>query len=510
MTSKNQTPSTDPTTSKVDRRTVLRAGVAATAVVGLGAVGTTYVVRSRPSAVGPSGPLVLAAEDLRPSTGNTVSASLVAERTQVDLGGRVVDTRAFGGSVHGSLIRATSGDDLRITLQNKLDTTTTVHWHGLALRNDMDGVPGVTMRSVKPSTEFEYAFKAPEPGTYWYHPHVAAQLDTGLYGPLIIDDPADPGDFDVEAILMLDDWTDGWGPRPDAIFENMKKSGMDMGGMDMGDMDTSISKTQPLGEDTGDVTYPGHLINGKLPTDPVTVSAKPGQRVKLRVINAGGDTAYRFAIQGHTLKVTHADGYATSPVMTDAFIVGMGERYDVEITAGDGTFTIAAIPEGKDDPAASAVLRTSRSSTAADDPRSVPELSKRVLTYADLSPADAVRLPMRPVDKTLDLSLAMGRGGREWLLNGKTYAEHEPMEISQGDRVRIKMKNTTSMFHPMHLHGHTFALAGNGTRKDTVNVLPKRSQSIDFDAVNPGQWLMHCHNVYHGELGMMTVVSYVA
>ena len=508
MTSTTPTPPTDPAHRVVDRRTLIGAGAA---VVGLGAAGTTYFLRDRPDPIGPTSPLISAAEKARPSTGNVVSASLVAQRTQIDLGGRVVDTRAYGDSVHGPLIRATSGDDLKILLRNDLDTSTTVHWHGLALRNDMDGVPGLTQRSVKASAEFEYSFTAPEPGTYWYHPHVGTQLDTGLYGPLIIDDPADPGDFDVEAILMLDDWTDGWGPRPAAILQDMQDNGM--GGMGMGGMDgmdMSTNKDEPLGEDTGDVTYPGHLINGRLPPDPITVSAKVGQRVKIRVINAGGDTPYRFAIQSHTMTVTHTDGYATTRVETDALVIGMGERYDVEVTAKDGTFAIAAVPEGKDDPAASAVLRTSRSSTAATDPRSVPELKKRLLTYADLAPAESVRLAMRKVDTTLDLTLGMGRRGREWLLNGKTYENRQPLEISQGERVRIRMRNRTMMFHPMHLHGHTFALAGNGTRKDTVNVLPMRSQSIDFDAVNPGQWLMHCHNVYHGEMGMMTVVSYVS
>lgn len=509
MTTTGEPNDQDRAPGKVSRRTFIGAGLAATAVIGAGAGGATYLVRSRPTAIEPTDALVRKAERLRPSTGNTIRKSLVANQAQIDLGGRVVDTRAFGDSVHGPLIRATAGDEIRIKLQNNLTTSTTVHWHGLALRNDMDGVPGVTMRAVKASNEFEYVFKAPEPGTYWYHPHVGTQLDTGLYGPMIIDDPNDAGDFDVEAILMLDDWTDGWGKRPATILKDMQNGGMGgMSGTDMSGMDMSATTAKPLGEDTGDVTYPGHIINGRLPANPVSVSAKPGQRVKFRVINAGGDTAYRFAIEGHALKVTHSDGYAVVPVMTDALIIGMGERYDVEVTAGDGAFAIAAVPEGKDDPAALAVLRTS-GGRVSTKPRDVPALSKTLLTYADLSPADAVRLPMRAVDKTIDLSLGIGRGGREWLLNGKTYAEHKPLEISRGDRVRIRMKNTTTMFHPMHLHGHTFALAGNGTRKDTVNVLPKKSQSIDFDAGNPGQWLMHCHNVYHGELGMMTVLSYV-
>lgn len=506
MTSPRDVESADESPRRVSRRAFIGSGIAVAAIAGAG--GATYVLRSRPTLIEPSNALVGQTERLRPSTGNTVQRTLVAKRSKIDLGGRVVDTRTFGDSVHGPLIRATAGDEIRIKLQNDLPSSTTVHWHGLALRNDMDGVPGVTMSTVKASSNFEYVFKAPDPGTYWYHPHVGTQLDTGLYGPLIIDDPKDPGNFDVEAILMLDDWTDGWGKSPESIFKDMRAGGM--GGMNMSGMNMSgsISAAEPLGQDTGDVTYPGHVINGKLPADPVTVSARPGDRVKLRVINAGGDTAYRFAVSGHRVNVTHADGYAILPVTVDALIIGMGERYDLEFVAHDGVFAIASVPEGKDDPAALAILRTS-SGTAPTQTRKVPELAKRLLTYRDLEPATASRLQMGKVDKVLDLSLGIGRGGREWLLNGKTYGNHEPLEVSKGDRVRIRMTNTTTMFHPMHLHGHTFALAGNGTRKDTVNVLPKQSQSIDFDADNPGQWLLHCHNVYHGELGMMTVVSYV-
>ena len=95
------------------------------------------------------------------------------------------------------------------------------------------------------------------------------------------------------------------------------------------------------------------------------------------------------------------------------------------------------------------------------------------------------------------------------MLNGKTYDEREPLKVERHERVRLRMTNKSIMFHPMHLHGHTFALAANGVRKDTVNVLPKQTLSIDFDTDNPGQWLLHCHNLYHGELGMMTVVSYM-
>ena len=116
------------------------------------------------------------------------------------------------------------------------------------------------------------------------------------------------------------------------------------------------------------------------------------------------------------------------------------------------------------------------------------------------------------MDRELEMTLTMGKGGREWLINGRTYADREPLDVVQGERVRLTMTNNSPMFHPMHLHGHTYALSrpdGRGPRKDTVNVLPMATTVVEFDANNPGQWLAHCHNIYHGELGMMTSVSYV-
>ena len=279
---------------------------------------------------------------------------------------------------------------------------------------------------------------------------------------------------------------------------------------------------QPLGADTGDVIYPAHLINGRLPAAPVTISSTPGRRIRLRIINAGSDTAYRFAIGGHRLTVTHTDGFPVNPVEVDTLIIGMGERYDVVVTAGDGAFPIVAVPEGKSGPAALAVLKTA--SGAAPDPQARPtELAGRLLAHNDLAPTQDVALDRREPDRELTLDLQMADGGRRWLINGAAFPEYQPLEVSAGERVRLTLRNQSMMFHPMHLHGHTFAvvgprgtgsrssgLPGGGIPKDTVNVGPMGMVVIDVQADNPGQWALHCHNTYHGQLGMMTVMSYVA
>lgn len=497
----------------VGRRTVLGIGA-----VGVVAASTGGAVALWPGGAPAGGPLilpdsqaVLAAERARQVTGRMVKRTVTAAPTSLDLGGRVVDTWAFGPTLPGATIRATAGDRLSVTLINSLPDPTSIHWHGLALRNDMDGVPGLTQPAVPSAQTHRYDFILPDPGTYWFHPHYGVQLDTGLYAPLIIDDPDEEGAYDEEIVLMLDDWTDGWSASPDDILATLKAEGMgDMGGMEMS---SDASAEAPLGSDTGDVTYPAHLINGLLPADPYTIRSKPGRRLRLRVINAASDTAYRFAIGGHELTVTHTDGFPTQPVAVEALIIGMGERYDLIVEVRDGTFPVVARPEGKDDPQAMAVL-TSTESAARLSPAQdqVAELSGRLLSYDDLVAAPSAELPIRAPDRELQMALTMGNGGREWLINGRAYADREPLVVEQGERVRLTMTNNSSMFHPMHLHGHTYALSrsdGRGPRKDTVNVLPMTTTVVEFDATNPGQWLAHCHNTYHGELGMMTSISYV-
>lgn len=192
------------------------------------------------------------------------------------------------------------------------------------------------------------------------------QLDRGLYAPLIIDDPAEVAPADVDEVLVLDDWTDGVGRSPEEILEGLASMSHDamgsMGGMNdrgssMGGMPMGRFRSDLLGGDAGDVEYPMHVINGRPEADRPTVAADTGARVRLRIINAASDTAYRVAVGGHRLTVTHSDGFAVVPVEVDAVLVGMGERYDVEVTALSGAWPIVALAKGKDQIAA-AVLRT--------------------------------------------------------------------------------------------------------------------------------------------------------
>lgn len=453
--------------------------------------------------IGPRSPEVRAAEALRRSPGQRiVTTRITAQPTTVDLGARAVPTWTYGDGVPGPLLRTTAGDRLRVELSNHLPAETSIHWHGLRLSNDMDGVPGLTQAPVPTGKSFVYDFTTPDPGTYFFHPHTGVQLDRGLYGVLVVDDPAEPGDYDLEWVVVLDDWIDGTGRTPDDVLADLVSApGARHGAMSGGAMHSSL-----LGG-AGHVDYPRYLVNGRSPQAPVVLQGRPGQRARIRIVNAGSDTAFRVALGGHVMTVIHGDGFPADPVTTDALLVGMGERFDVIVTLADGVFPLIARAEGKSG-AALAVVRTGAGSPVSDDV-TVPELSRRVLLGTDLSAVDVVRLDPRPTDRHLDLVLGQTMMGYRWTLNGASFPDTRPLDVAPGERVRLRLRNASMTFHPMHLHGHTFALVGGGARKDTVIVRPGQVVEVDLDADNPGQWALHCHNVYHAEAGMMTVLSYV-
>jgi FtsP/CotA-like multicopper oxidase with cupredoxin domain len=485
----------------IHRRTLLRTGLAA-AGAGVMTAACTNADEAGGAFVAPDGDEVRAAEaERRPGT--VREFRLTATAGPVDLGGLTVDTWSYDGQVPGTPIRVTAGEVVRATVTNRLPEHTTVHWHGLALRNDADGVPEVTQRHIPAGADQVYEFTAAHPGTFWFHPHAGVQLDRGLYAPLIVEDPREPHGYDDEWVVVLDDWLDGVDRRtPDAQLAELRKGmGAMMGGHMMG-----VGSSYLLGGDAGDVRYPHYLLNGRVPAAPASHQGKAGNRLRLRLINAGGDTAFRVALGGHRMTVTHTDGFPIQPVEADALLVGMGERYDALITLAHGVFPLVALAEGKDATALGLIRTGSGVAPAAGvRPR---ELDGKILVYRHLKPTEAVRLPTRPVDRTIELKLTGGMMNYDWAFNNKPYNPKRLTPVRAGERVQLVFDNTTTMWHPVHLHGHTFALGDTGVRKDTAIVLPGQTLAAVFDADNPGRWMVHCHNVYHAERGMMTLLGY--
>ncbi len=194
--------------SRITRRRVLQLYAAGAVTVSAGALAIGEL-SGGPDRILPESTEVAEGEQRRAKTGRVRPYDLVAAPATIDLGGKLAHTWAFNGQLPRDAIRATPGDQLEVRVKNQLASSTSVHWHGLALRNDMDGVPNLTRPAIGAGSEFTYRFTCPDPGTYWFHPHVGVQLDTGLMGPLIIEDPSEPLNYDQDVTLMLDDWTDG-------------------------------------------------------------------------------------------------------------------------------------------------------------------------------------------------------------------------------------------------------------------------------------------------------------
>ena len=421
----------------------------------------------------------------------TKEFTLVAEPARLEVGSRgVFDRWLYNGQFPGPEIRVREGERLRVSVRNRLPEGTTVHWHGIPVPNSMDGVPGVTQPAVHPGADFVYEFAATPAGSYMYHSHFTLQPDRGLVGPLIVEERQPHVDYDRDFTLVLTDFLPG-APGP--------AGGMAADGRGM-------SMTTP--------PYVVLLINGHPPESPAVFRVKSGERVRLRLINPSGTTIYRFAIGGHSIAVTHADGRPVEPFRVDGLHIAPGERYDVLMEArSPGAWPIVAAPDNALPPAR-AILRYADSNELSPGENAVPEklFNGRMLQVSDLRGLD---LPeQRKPNRTFNLALSGGIRnpasmlGENWLINGQAYPNCPPLEIHEGEAVRIRLVNQTSMPHPMHLHGHFFRV-GN-VLKDTAIIWTQAGHvDLDLMANNPGTWFFHCHNLYHMEAGMGRLVRYV-
>jgi FtsP/CotA-like multicopper oxidase with cupredoxin domain len=422
---------------------------------------------------------------------------LTAREATVQVGTNRWQTWTYDGGVPGPEIRVTRGDRVRIRLDNRLSEPTTIHWHGLAVPPAMDGVVGLSQSAVPPGQSFTYEFDVTQSGTFFYHAHVGLQLDRGLYGPLIVEEPGenDRLHVDREYVLLFDDWLT---ITPETALASMRVSGGMMGG--------------------GGPAYAGYLLNGTTVASRLAVAR--GERVRLRLINAASATPFRVGLAGHTFTVTHADGQPVSPVEASTLVIGMGERYDVIVSATNpGTWPLLGSPWGSTVPTTLGTLVYTGSERNVAPPFVWPPdlQAGRALRYENLR-SPALAEPLLPASLIFPAALSGGMSGMasgttNWTINGQIYPNADPFVVREGARVQMAMTNRSMMPHPMHLHGHTGILrvpgvSGPGFAKDTVLLNPMDTATLEFTADNPGRWLFHCHNLYHMELGMARVVEY--
>lgn len=284
-------------------------------------------------------------------SGEDITLRIARQTMMID--GRPSRAIGINGTVPAPLIRLREGQNVRLKVINDLDEDSSIHWHGLLVPTQFDGVPGVSFPGIKPRSTFLYEFPIRQNGTYWYHSHSGMQEQLGHYGPIVID-PAgpDPVKFDREHVIVLSDHSQS---SPEAIFRNMKTmpgfynyqrqtlagllSGRDQklkdrvmwGGMRMDPADVS---------DATGAAYT-YLVNGHGPSDNWTALFKPGERVRLRVINASSMTTFNVRIPGLRLTIVQADGQNVMPVEVDEFQIGVAETYDVIVTpTEDKPFTL--------------------------------------------------------------------------------------------------------------------------------------------------------------------------
>ena len=465
-------------------------------------------------------------------TGSDIALTVGHAMWSVD--GRSGHACSINGTVPGPLLRLREGTTARIAVSNTLAEDTSIHWHGLLVPSQYDGVPGLSFPGITPGETFIYELPLIQSGTYWYHSHSGMQEPMGQYGPLIVDPAgADPIQSDREIVIVLSDWSF---MHPHIVMQKLKQRGgyfntqkQTLAGMLAGRdqrlkdrLDWGRMRIDPT--DVSDVTGSTYhyLVNGHGPADNWTALFEPGERIRLRFVNASAMTIFNVRIPGVKLTVVAADGQNVRSVDVDEFQISVAETYDVIITPReDRALTLVAesvdrsglaratltprlgltapVPALRSRPLATmkdmgmnmgGVSMTQMAemggmSMAMRDQRNAPKMpltpgvqtispmpadrlsepgqgletaGHKVLVYADLVALGA-NPDTRVPSRQLEIHLTGNMERYMWAFDGKAYSEvTKPIAFRKDERVRVTLINDTMMAHPIHLHGHFFEL----------------------------------------------------
>jgi len=426
---------------------------------------------------------VAAAPDLHTGP-HTVGIELRASESQVQWvdGDDPTDIWAYNDQAPGSLIQARVGDRVIVRFENDLDDETTIHWHGLRIDDEMDGVP-VIQDPVPPGGSFTYDFVVPEAGTFWYHPHVRSneQIEMGLQGPLVVHEATDP-DVDKDRYFVLDD----------VLLDS-----------DGSVTSLAIGHMEEMHGRHGNTL----LVNGS--TEPLTDEARAGSLERWRVVNTANARTMWVSVTGaSSWRIVGTDGgLLDEPYTQDRVELPVGQRWDLEV-----------IP----DPSADTV------GLQVELPSSSGGWSEFPVFEGEITGDDAGREPMdwpaAPLFDTsgatqeVDLVFKGEQAGMsvDWTINGETFDEHEPIVVDGHTLSTIRIENVDAQEHPYHLHGQFFQVlerngepAGEPGLKDTVLVGGEDEVLLATEFDNPGLWMSHCHILEHAELGMMSTFEVV-
>jgi FtsP/CotA-like multicopper oxidase with cupredoxin domain len=370
-----------------------------------------------------------------------------------------------------------------VHFKNSLPEDTSVHWHGLRISNDMDGVPGFTMEPVHSGGEFTYDFVVPDAGTFWYHPHVdnsAAQLGRGLYGPLVVEDPNEPKGLGDELILVFSDMS----LTPDGQFEPADSGG---------------SAGNLFGRE-GTVL----LVNGKVQPK---LKVRQGKPQRWRIINTTRSRYYTLRYKRAPLvKIGGDGGLAARPQTVDEIKLVPSERLDIVFTPPDAP--------GSTNPFRWYATNRGYGSTYYRVPEDIMTIETVNEPPVQAAPVPAELRKIEPLDLTnaiqreINLTIGFDRDKKVVMgINGIPHSHAVPIMAKVGDTEVWTINNDTDFSHPFHLHGFFFQVLGDDQIpqwKDTVDVPFKSSLKIAVHFDNrPGMWMYHCHILDHAEAGMM-------
>ncbi|KIC89230.1 multicopper oxidase domain-containing protein [Flavihumibacter sp. ZG627] len=529
--------------------------------------------------------------------GKTVRYDLYVTDTMVHFTGKHRHALAVNGSIPAPPLIFTEGDTAEVYLHNQLKTSTSIHWHGVILPNEQDGVPFLTTSVIPGGTTHLYKFKIVQNGTYWYHSHTGLQQQSGTYGALVFkrrEENSMHGNghdmkemspaYTAELPLVLSDWTD---EHPHQVQRRLR-SANDWYAIKKGSVQSyaeAIKKghfsTKLTNEwkrmnamDVSDVYYEKFLSNGKAEAE--APQFKAGDKVRLRVVNGGSSSYFWLQYAGGKMTVVANDGNDVVPVEVDRLIIGVAETYDVVVTVPDNMqYEFRATAEDRTGHT-SLWLGSGMKMPAPTLPRllyfegmnmmngmmkmngdmkpmpgmkmSLQKMDMNTVMYPEMAGADGghgshetesmkgmdhskmnsstgivtlnyamlrspvqTTLPDAPT-KELHFTLEGNMNRYVWSINNKTLGEWDKILIKQGEKVRVIMTNNSMMRHPMHLHGHDFRVLGAQGQyapfKNTIDIMPMETDTLEFAANKDGDWFFHCHILYHMMAGMGNVLSY--
>jgi FtsP/CotA-like multicopper oxidase with cupredoxin domain len=420
-------------------------------------------------------------ERARPS-GVVKTFDLVAAETESDVvDGRPMRVWAYNGRVPGPELRVRLGETVRVRFTNRLPQATTIHWHGVRVPNDMDGVPTPTRPPIQPGQSFTYEFTPKDAGTFWYHPHhrSSEQVERGLYGVLVVED-ATPPPYTRDLVWVFDDWQ----LTPDyQIFPEFN----------------TIHDLMHDGRWGNVIT-----VNGRRD---LILSANAGERIRLRIVNTANGRVFLPDFGGLPARVVAVDGlYARRPVEPTGFEIAPGNRVDLDVTFPRQTTSFEVVDRFyAPRPNRLAVVRVE--GDAGETPTFASPARAHVPAWREGLAA--------PVTREFLLNARRGGSyGIEWTINGKAFPDHDHIPLARGTWSRLRFVNQSARLHPIHLHGMFFRLlARNGQPvdepffRDTVLVHGRETIDVGVVPLDEGSWMMHCHILEHAEAGMMTMLD---